>query len=95
MHAYLHAGSRLMETDAVWDEAKVCVELDGRQVHDTHRAFETDRQRDLALAAKGYLTVRLTWGRITGDSARVAADLHTLLANRCSLAPRSPSSPPC
>lgn len=82
MHVHLPAGGRLIEVDAVWTEQRVCVELDGAHVHLTRKAFSRDRARDLALAAEGYVTVRLTWAHVTSDGARVASDLHRLLACR-------------
>lgn len=82
MHVHLPAGDQLLEVDALWSERKVCVELDGALVHHTRRAFSRDRERDLALAAEGYVVARLTWAHVTRDAARVARDLHRLLARR-------------
>jgi hypothetical protein len=42
------------EVDCVWHRAGLIVELDGRAVHDTNRAFERDRARDRALSAAGW-----------------------------------------
>ncbi|MGI8580159.1 MAG: endonuclease domain-containing protein [Solirubrobacteraceae bacterium] len=82
MHVHLPAGPRLLEVDALWPDQRLCVELDGAHVHHTRRAFSRDRERDLALAAEGYVTVRLTWGHVTREAARVATHLHRLLACR-------------
>lgn len=82
MHVHLAAGTRLLEVDALWADQRVCVELDGAQVHHTRRAFSSDRKRDLALAAEGYVTVRLTWAHVTREDARVGQQLSRLLCTR-------------
>ena len=46
--------------DAVHAEAKVIVELDGRQFHGPD-TFQADRTRDQRLIAMGYVVLRLTW----------------------------------
>jgi hypothetical protein len=82
MHIHLDAGARLVETDAVWADVKVCVELDGAQVRRTRRAFEEDRRRDIALASEGYVVVRVTWKRLTTDGGSLTSDLRRLFARR-------------
>lgn len=37
---------RFFEPDCMWREQRLVVELDGRAVHGTEQAFESDRQRD-------------------------------------------------
>ena len=59
-------------------EARVIVELDGEAVHGTHRAFHADRRRDAALAAAGYVVVRLTWERVAYEPLAVAAGAEAL-----------------
>ncbi len=70
------------EVDAVWATSRVVVELDGAAFHDTRRAFLTDRRRDAALAASGYVVVRLTWDRVTREAPGVASELRRILAMR-------------
>jgi hypothetical protein len=70
------------EVDALWPAEKLIVELDGGAAHRTRRAFEDDRRRDAALAAAGYLVVRLTWRRVTEDAGEVARQLRRILALR-------------
>jgi predicted transcriptional regulator of viral defense system len=68
-----------IEADMVWRDRRLIVELDGWQGHGTRRAFEEDRQRDLALAAEGWTAVRVTW---RGLARGLPADLVRLLRAR-------------
>lgn len=59
--------------------ARARVEVDGRDVHTTRRAFESDRRRDQRLATLGWRVVRFTWRQVTYDPAHVAGTLRSLL----------------
>lgn len=72
---------RFFVVDCLWPEARLIVELDGRAVHGTRRAFEADRERDRLLLADGWRVVRITWRQLDAG-AGVAADLRRLLAQR-------------
>ena len=48
------------EVDLHWPEHRLIAELDGWLFHGHRRAFESDRERDLVLAAAGHRVVRLT-----------------------------------
>lgn len=78
------------EVDALFAAEKVIVELDSWTFHQDRGSFESDRERDAVAAAHGYLTVRLTWARLTADAAREAARLHRILERRRD--PRSDSA---
>lgn len=78
LNADLAAGGRFFNVDCLWEEAKLVVELDGRQVHGTRRAFEADRERDRLLQADGWRVVRITWRQLDAETG-VAADLKRLL----------------
>jgi very-short-patch-repair endonuclease len=67
------------EVDALFREQRVIVELDGAEFHLDRHAFESDRDRDADLLAAGYVTVRITWERLTHQPAREAKRLHTIL----------------
>ena len=69
-----------IRVDAVWPEARLIVELDGRAGHDTTSRFDGDRERDRRLALAGWRVVRLTWKHLTTEPEQVAADLRTLIA---------------
>jgi very-short-patch-repair endonuclease len=67
------------EVDAYWPDARLVVELDGRQTHDTPIAFERDRERDRALAVAGERVIRLTDRQLATGGTRLAADLRALV----------------
>jgi len=67
--------------DAVWWEAGLAVELDGRQAHATAHAFDEDRRRDRRVAVQfGLQVVRVTWKHLHTEPAALDADLKALYA---------------
>ncbi len=80
LNAPLSLRGRFFEVDCLWRRERVIVELDGRAVHGTGRAFEADRERDRILQAEGWRVARVTWRQMTGDAQAVATDLGRLLA---------------
>ena len=68
--------------DALFVDERVIIELDGWDFHQTRRSFERDRERDAALLAAGYVTVRITWERLRDAPAREAVRLRKILNNR-------------
>jgi putative AbiEi antitoxin of type IV toxin-antitoxin system/uncharacterized protein DUF559 len=69
------------EVDLIWTDARVIVEIDGRAVHGTTRAFHEDRRRDRALATRGFQVVRVTEQDLHDDAA-LAAEMMALRARR-------------
>jgi predicted transcriptional regulator of viral defense system len=67
------------EADFLWREQQLVVEVDGRDVHTTRRAFEDDRRRDQRLVLAGWRVVRFTWRQVLFEPAYVAATLRGLL----------------
>ena len=67
------------EADFLWDARRLIVEVDGRDVHTTRRAFESDRRRDQRLATLGYRVVRFTWRQVVFAPHEVGATLGALL----------------
>ena len=65
--------------DALWPAARLVIELDSRQAHDTRTAFESDRARDRELTANGYRVLRITWRQLHADHATIAEQLRALL----------------
>jgi very-short-patch-repair endonuclease len=72
---------RFFEVDCLWTEQRLVVELDGRAVHGTPRAFERDREKDRFLVADGWRVVRITWRQLTEDAETVLTDLRLLLTS--------------
>jgi hypothetical protein len=68
------------EADFVWRDRRLIVEVDGRSVHATRRAFQSDRRRDQRLMLLGWRIVRFTWQQVTFEPASAAATLRGLLA---------------
>jgi hypothetical protein len=78
-NADLAVRGRIIEVDCLWAEQRVIVELDGRAVHGTRRAFERDRERDRLLQVDGWRVVRITWRQLRDNAPEVLTDLRTLL----------------
>jgi very-short-patch-repair endonuclease len=62
--------------DAVWDERRLIVELDGYPAHRTKAQLESDHQRDLELRKRGYTILRYTWRQLIQTSEAVALDIR-------------------
>jgi hypothetical protein len=61
------------------DRVKVVVECDGYDFHVDKTTFTSDRQRDRALASKGYAVRRYSGSEIHADPVAAAADLADYL----------------
>jgi hypothetical protein len=79
MNAHLAVRNRFYEVDALWEDRKVAIELDGGGAHGTKKAFHDDRERDRILTAERWTTARITWRQIHDTPDEVAADLHLIL----------------
>jgi very-short-patch-repair endonuclease len=75
-------GAVTIEADAVWHDARLIVELDGRQAHATRHAFEADRERDRLAALGGWIVIRVTWRQLNERPKRIIADIRHLLERR-------------
>ncbi len=67
-NADIAVAGRFFEVDCLWPAQRLIVELDGRAVHGTARAFERDRERDRLLLADGWRVVRITWRQLRDDA---------------------------
>jgi len=70
------------EVDLHWPDLKLVAELDGYAYHAHRRAFETDRERDIVLAAAGWRTVRVTDRQLNDTRATTAKRFGALLSSR-------------
>lgn len=70
------------EVDLLWPDARLVVEFDSFEYHGDRAAFERDRDRDAALAASGYLVIRVTWRQLIGEPEAAAARIATTHALR-------------
>lgn len=61
-----------LKVDFLWADARVIVEVDGRQSHDTHLAYQEDRDRDSRLTVAGYRPLRFTYRDVMKRPAVVA-----------------------
>ena len=66
--------------DVIYRDAKLIVELDSRQWHDTSTAFEDDRRRDNSLVLAGWRVIRITWRMLNDEPDKVAELVRSLLA---------------
>ncbi len=69
-----------LESDFVWRSQRLVAETDGRAVHLTRGAFESDRRRDQRLMLGGWRVARFTWRQLADDPATVVATLRGLFA---------------
>jgi predicted transcriptional regulator of viral defense system len=70
------------ELDVCWPERRFAVELDTFQTHGNRASFESDRDRDLALALAGIETIRVSELQFRREPDTIAAKVATLLARR-------------
>jgi len=70
------------EVDAVFVVERVIVELDGFEYHGDRGAFERDRDRDADTLAAGFVTVRITWERLTRSADHEGRRLQAILRKR-------------
>lgn len=78
-NADLAVRGRFFEVDCLWQEQRLVVELDGRAVHGTKRAFEAGLERDRLLVADGWRVIRVTWRQLQGEAPAIARLLAELL----------------
>ncbi|MGA9857012.1 MAG: DUF559 domain-containing protein [Solirubrobacteraceae bacterium] len=68
--------------DALWAGPRVVIEVDGFAVHGQRGKFDGDRRRDQALAARGYLVIRVSWRQLVEEPMALVARLAQALAAR-------------
>jgi len=68
------------EVDAVWDQQRLVVEVDGYQYHRPRPNFERDRRKDADLLLAGYRVLRITWHRLVKERDEVIALIAAALS---------------
>jgi hypothetical protein len=82
VNAWLHFEGERFLVDFLWEEARVIVETDGRETHETPVAFQEDRRRDQFLAAAGYTVLRVTWRQLQDEPLAVLGRVELSLRRR-------------
>jgi hypothetical protein len=77
--------------DAVYEDARVIVELDGLDNHRSPAQLRRDRRNDFTLRAHGWLVLRYGADQIRADPHAVAAEVRAALIERAN--PPSPPNP--
>jgi predicted transcriptional regulator of viral defense system len=73
-------GGDPLQADFLWRDARLIVEADSRQFHDTASAFERDPRRAQRLELAGWRVSRCTWSQVEREPQRLATTIHGLLA---------------
>jgi very-short-patch-repair endonuclease len=68
--------------DALYDDHKLIIELDGRQDHGQWDRIEQDHVRDALAIELGYDTLRITWRRLHKEADELERQLRAILAAR-------------
>ena len=66
--------------DMTWEEARLIVELDGRDAHTSEAQRATDASRQKWLESLGYTVIRFSWGEVHFREAWVAGRVRAHLA---------------
>jgi very-short-patch-repair endonuclease len=67
--------------DFCWPEQRLIVEVDGYAWHNSKRAFEADREKDVTLTLARYRVIHITHARIVHDAPRLLAELCGLIGS--------------
>ena len=77
-------GGNPLQADFLWRDARLIVEADSREFHDTASAFEYDRKREQRFQAAAWRVSRCTWAQVEREPRRLAATIRALLAQASS-----------
>lgn len=80
-NADISVEGRFYCADCVWSKERLILELDGRAVHGTRKAFEDDRERDRLLLVSGWRVMHVTWRQLRGEPRAIAADVQRALSH--------------
>jgi hypothetical protein len=72
-------GGAPLQADFLWRDARLIVEADSRQFHDTSSAFEEDRKREQRFQLGAWRVSRCTWAQVEREPRRLATTIWALL----------------
>jgi hypothetical protein len=72
-------GGNPLQADFLWRDARLIVEADSREFHDTASAFEYDRKRAQRFELAGWHVSRCTWAQVEHEPQRLIATIRALL----------------
>ncbi len=72
--------------DFAWPEAKVILEVDGRQFHNTSQSKDDDERRDLIAIEHGWIVIRVGWRTLEHRPTDFMRRLSAILGNRVTIA---------
>ncbi|HEX5192906.1 MAG TPA: type IV toxin-antitoxin system AbiEi family antitoxin domain-containing protein [Solirubrobacteraceae bacterium] len=70
------------EVDGLYADQKLIIELDGYRDHSERDRFESDRRRDALALELGFVTLRITWRRLTREPDELERQLRAILVAR-------------
>ena len=84
-HRVFLSDGRHVDLDAAYVQAKVGVELDGARYHSSQEARERDMRKDTALAALGWVSLRYSYRRLTGEPVACRREIEDVVRRRLRL----------
>jgi very-short-patch-repair endonuclease len=73
-------GGRPLQADFLWRDARLIVEADSREFHDTAAAFEQDRKREQRFQSADWRVTRCTWNQVEREPRRLVGTIRALVA---------------
>jgi hypothetical protein len=73
--------------DVAWPTVMLAIELDGAAFHGSKAARERDLRRDAALAAEGWLVLRFSYARLTGEPDACRTQIRAVYRQRLGVVP--------
>ena len=81
-HRVVLPNGRYVDLDAACVTAKVGVELDGHRYHSSREDRERDMRKDTALAALGWVALRYSYRRLTGEPSACRREIEAVVRGR-------------
>jgi hypothetical protein len=81
-HRVFLPSGRYVDLDAAYVEARVGVELDGHRYHSSREDRERDMRKDSALATLGWVSLRYSYRRLTGEPTACQREIEAVVRRR-------------